>query len=86
MILKKITLKIILICFVFGFTNAQNFSIYEGDTINYTDENKIKEGSWIVFKKGTDNKLQEGNYLSGEKKVFFILNYLSFIFQHLLTL
>lgn len=65
--MRKILLSVIIICLAFVNTEAQNFDIYKGDTVNYINKNKHKEGHWIILKKGTDKIIQEGKYLQGKK-------------------
>ncbi len=48
--------------------HAQTFDIFEGDTINVSNENSEKQGFWVVFKNKTSQKLQEGSYLQGKKE------------------
>ena len=73
--MRKILLSAIIICFVFVNTEAQSFDIYKGDTVNYINKDKYKEGHWIFFKKGTDKIFQEGNYLIGKKNALWTAYY-----------
>ena len=59
----------------FYITKAQTFLIYQGDTINLTDKENKKQGKWILFKKGTQHKLQEGYYTNGQKEDLWISYY-----------
>ena len=65
--MKIVFLSILIFCLSFLYTEAQSFDIYQGDTINLTDRESIKQGKWISFKKGSQIKLQEGYYLNGQK-------------------
>lgn len=47
--------------------HAQQFELYQGDTINRLDEQKRKQGQWIVFNSDQTKILEEGLYLNGRK-------------------
>lgn len=48
---------------------AQNFEIYKGDTINYIDKNKLKQGVWIFFADQAKTKItQKGTYKNNLKE------------------
>ncbi len=66
--MKNYLFIILLFCSPFLGVHAQSFYIFEGDTINVSDENNDKQGSWIVFKNKTSQKLHEGSYLQGKKE------------------
>ena len=46
---------------------AQNFKIFNGDTINRIDDNNLKQGMWVVFNNDTGKKIDEGIYKNNKK-------------------
>ena len=67
---------IFIFIFIYPLCYAQNFKIYEGDTINKTDINKLKQGNWIYFNdeyKG--NISQKGNYIDNKKDDLWVVYY-----------
>lgn len=67
-ILKNYLFIFLLFLSPFFGAHAQSFDLFEGDTINCSDENNNKQGNWIIFKNRTTQKLQEGTYLKGKKE------------------
>ncbi|MBN2663375.1 MAG: hypothetical protein JXR68_06970, partial [Bacteroidales bacterium] len=47
---------------------SQQFEIFEGDTINYVDENNLKQGLWIFFNNNYANKISQKGYYKDSKK------------------
>ncbi|MBE9469304.1 MAG: toxin-antitoxin system YwqK family antitoxin [Bacteroidetes bacterium] len=46
---------------------AQEFEIIDGDTINRLDNNNQKQGLWVIIKKETGRKSDEGLYKNNKK-------------------
>jgi antitoxin component YwqK of YwqJK toxin-antitoxin module len=64
--------KLLLLFFILFQINtavfSQTFKIFNGDTINFTDNQNMKQGLWYVFEGGTNKVLQQGNYLNNLKE------------------
>jgi antitoxin component YwqK of YwqJK toxin-antitoxin module len=64
--------RFLLFLFLFAQINttvfSQTFKIFKGDTINYTDNEYLKQGKWYIFEGNTDKILQQGNYLNNLKE------------------
>ncbi|HAN76323.1 MAG TPA: hypothetical protein DCQ31_00415 [Bacteroidales bacterium] len=66
------TYAIFLLVFAACFTiNAQSFEIYNGDTINSVDANKLKQGKWVVFI-NEKSVLETGKYSNNLKTGLWI--------------
>lgn len=70
--MKDLIIKIgCIIIILFLFVNevcSQNFRIHEGDTINLTDGNKMKQGLWMNFDATNTVVIEKGTYLEGKKE------------------
>ncbi len=64
---KFYPILVFLLCFS-GFTHAQSYEIYKGDTINVIDNNNFKQGYWVNHKPYSEEKISEGNYIDGKKE------------------
>lgn len=65
--MKKIQIILLLLFFV-NISISQTFEIYKGDTINYTDKNNLKQGTWIFFNENYTNKIAQIGYYKDNKK------------------
>ena len=55
--------------FVYSNLFSQTFQLYNGDTINYTDVNDLKQGKWIFFNENYQNSIiQQGEYVDNKKE------------------
>jgi antitoxin component YwqK of YwqJK toxin-antitoxin module len=62
---------ILFLLFLSGASQAQNFKIYKGDTINRIDGKGLKQGIWMKFDKAS-KPVSTGNFLNGVRKGKFI--------------
>ena len=70
-----IVFSLVLISGTQGQTASGSFDIYNGDTINFKDDNGKKQGWWIIFGKSSsrhrgfapDAKVEEGEYVNSRK-------------------
>ncbi len=60
-------LSILILIFMVLPVYAQDYMIYEGDTINRFDNNKQKQGLWIIFDDTDDDIIERGQYLNNHK-------------------
>ena len=54
---------------------AQTYKEYNGDTINFTDINKCKQGLWVKFDDDGEVMLEQGHYVSNKKNGLWIRYY-----------
>ncbi len=67
-ILNKFYL-IILILFGFStFIFSQTYEIYKGDTVNFTDNNNLKQGLWHMYQEKTKKIIEKGAYVNNVKE------------------
>ncbi len=69
--MKGIGFFILITLFVFGKLSAQQFEIYNGDTINRRNAAKQRVGHWILFDK-QKRKKSEGTYKANRKEGLWI--------------
>jgi antitoxin component YwqK of YwqJK toxin-antitoxin module len=70
-----LSLMILFLCSVSQICKAQTFEIIQGDTVNMTDANGLRQGRWLVTNKtkklpgyGPDQLIEETNYKDGKKE------------------
>lgn len=67
---------LIFICIIsYTLSAAQTHDIYKGDTINFADVNKKKQGLWIQFDNSGDKILEQGHYISNKKDGLWVSYY-----------
>ncbi len=65
---NKFVIIIIHILLAANFTNAQKYELYQGDTINYTDQNNLKQGLWIYFNDEYQGRIAKKGFYKDNKK------------------
>jgi len=65
--MKKFSI-IIALFFITNYISAQKFEIYQGDTINYIDQNNNKQGLWIFFNDSYNGKISQKGFYKDNKK------------------
>jgi len=64
---------------------GQSYELYQGDTINYTDINKRKQGLWITFNSHGDKIQEQGKYIENRKDGWWISYYPDGQVKHKIT-
>ncbi len=65
--MKRHITILIIILISFSLTHAQNFRLWNGDTINRTDKDNFKQGKWIFFEEAMENMQCEGDFINDKK-------------------
>jgi antitoxin component YwqK of YwqJK toxin-antitoxin module len=64
---------------------AQTYELYNGDTINYTDKNNLKQGLWLKFDNNNKEIVEQGAYKANKKDGWWVSYYPNGNVKHKIT-
>lgn len=64
---------------------AQSYELYNGDTINYSDANKLKHGLWLTFDNNGEEIVEQGVYVENKKDGWWVTYYPNGNVKHKIT-